>query len=192
MKRLSLLLVALLFVANGFCQSRVAPELNVRTILTKDSFAIGKFVSAKVQLTNATKATMCFPEPAQNTQTANIGWIITTGLPIGGSDHEVFLEVIDGGGKYGKALESDIKNSWIKLKPGESYTADVVKVPILLDEVGTWRILSSYHPPEGSFSAQYRKLLQDAAKQAGCTLPVQTVQAVPVVILVSKEDQKPQ
>lgn len=92
--------------AVAFCQSNVSPELKIQIVVGKNKFAIGEHVMAKTQLTNTTGKTLCFPKPAQDCQTAAIGWIVITGESKGSSDHEQFICVIDGGGEQGKELDA--------------------------------------------------------------------------------------
>ena len=182
-----LLMAVFSFLAVAASQSNESPELRVRILTDKDKFASSDVLIAKMQLNNTTDKTLCFPKPPTDVHVAISGWIETKAEPAHGSDREKFIEVLDGGGKVGKELDAAIKNEWVKLKPGQSYLADPARTPVHLDEPGEWRLTATYHPPEGSFSAGYRKLLQDAAQKNGCTLPIHTAEAEPTTIVVSEK-----
>jgi len=181
-------LAALSLLAVAACQSNTTPELKIRVLTDKDNFVINEEVIARVQLTNETGKTLCFPRPATNEQVAVSGWIEMKAERANGSEHDEFIKVFDGRGKSGKELEKAVKNDWIKLKPGETYLASPFKTLGHLDEPGEWRLTATYHPAEGSFSREYRKSLQKAAQKNGCTLPIVAAQSESVVISVSKRD----
>ena len=160
------------------------PQLKLRIVVDKATYALHERVMVKSELTNLTSKTLCFPVPDQDCETTGIGSIITTGEPVNAGEIDRFICHADGGGPSGSELESEIKNHWIKVPPNAVYTTKVAEAKATLDQVGDWRLRASYHPPVGAFSRDYVKNLQSAAESVGCKLPDSTAVAEPKIITV--------
>jgi hypothetical protein len=180
-----------LFALCALAQQATSPALRVRIIVDKDTFVVGEKVFVKTELTNLTSKTLCFPVPDPACSNARTGWIVTTGQPvISTAERDKFICHVDGRGKVGAELASEIKNLWIKLPSNAAYVANATE-GIALSEGGVWQFTASYHPPEGSFAAEYKSILQSAAQKAGCQLPDSTVVAEPKLIRVRSADARP-
>ena len=171
MKTWAVLVVAFFLAVFTFGQQIKRPQLKLRIVTEKDTFALNERVMFKSELTNLTSKTVCFPVPDQDCETTAIGSIITTGDPVRAGQVDRFICHADGGGASGAQLESDIKNRWIKLSSNAVYTTDLTRAKVSLDQAGDWRLKASYDPPVGAFSRRYVTMLQSAAERAGCTLP---------------------
>jgi hypothetical protein len=160
------------------------PQLKIRIVVDKDSYALHERVMVKSELTNLTSKTLCFPVPDQDCESTAIGWIITTAVPASAMEFDQFICHADGGGVSGVKLESEIKNRWIKLPPNAVYTTKPAEAKTNLNRVGDWRLRASYHPPVGAFSPEYLKTLQSTAERVGCVVPDSIAVAEPRSISV--------
>jgi hypothetical protein len=182
--------LGLVLVVCATANPTATSTLRVRIVIEKEKYAVNETVIVRGELTNLSKQTLCFPKPAQECATSSSGSLITTGEPEQPSDDtEIFICRMCGGGKQGHELESAIKNDWIKLAPGETYTTSPAQAQVKLVGSGKWRLRATYEPPQGSFSPKYRELLQSAAQKAGCTLPESIVTAEPKLITVNNDER---
>jgi hypothetical protein len=180
----SLIAVSVCVVA----QEGAAPQLTLKIVVDKDSYVLKEKVIVKAELTNLTSETLCFPVPNQQCSTPQTGWVVTTGEAVSTGERERFICHVDGRGTMEDELDSDINKRWIKLPPNAVYVTNATEAQVTLSEVGHWRLSSSYHPPEGSFSAKYKTILQNAAQRAGCRLPESVVAAQSRLINVRPAD----
>ena len=160
------------------------PQLKLRIVVDKATYALHERVMVKSELTNLTSKTLCFPVPDQDCETTGIGSIITTGEPVNAGEIDRFICHADGGGPSEAQLESEIKNRWIKLPPNTVYTTKFAEAQASLNQLGDWRLRASYYPPVGAFSRDYVTVLQSAAERMGCTLPDSAAVAEPKIISV--------
>lgn len=176
----------MVLAACATAQPTTTSTLRVRIVIEKEKYTVNETVFVRGELTNLSKETVCFPKPSQECATSSSGSLITTGKPEQPSDDtDRFICRICGGGKHGPELDSEIKNEWIKLAPGETYTTPPAQAQVKLVRSGKWRLTATYEPPQGSFSPKYTELLRSGAKKAGCTLPVSIVEAEPKLITVT-------
>jgi hypothetical protein len=176
-------LFALLVGLCAVAQQATEPQVKLRILVDKEDYSLKEKVTVRAELTNITSKTLCFPVPAQDCEAVATGFVVTTGEPV--STHgDQFICHTDGGGAVGAELDSEIKQRWIKLSPKAVYVTNAAEAKVTLNELGNWRLAASYHPPEGSFSAKYRTILQTAARRAGCELPLSVAEAEPKIITV--------
>jgi hypothetical protein len=176
---------------SGTClsaQQATHPELALKIVVDKDSYTLKEEPIVKAELKNLTSKTLCFPEPDLECSTAEIGWVVISGNAVKTGEGEKFICHADGRGAVGAELDSDVKDRWIKLSPNAVYLTHATKAKARLSEAGDWRLTASYHPPEGSFSEKYQKVLRSAAKKAGCELPESIVVAEPKIVSVHSAD----
>jgi len=114
---------------------------------------------------------------------------VTTGESVNAGG-EQFICHLDGAGAGGAELESEIRNHWINLPPNAVYVTKAAEAKVTLSEVGDWRLNTSYHPPEPAFNRDYKRVLQSAAEDAGCSLPDSSVVAQPRIVNVLPRDPK--
>jgi hypothetical protein len=169
----------------GIAQPVSDSAMRLRIILEKNQYDLNETVFVQGELTNLSTQTMCFPEPAQDCAVPALGSLITTGAPDPNDSTDYFICEISGGGNHGRALDSEVKNKWIKLGPGEVYVTRKSKAQLRLSKPGTWKLTATYEPPEGSFSRKYTEILRAAAKKARCTLPEGVIVAEPKAITVT-------
>jgi hypothetical protein len=162
-------------------------ELRLRIMPDKETYSLHDEIFTKVEFTNVSNLTVCFPEPAQEYVAASQG-VLTRKLigSTGTEENERFLEVFDGAGTWPRdKLIAEIKTQWVRLAPNETYVTKSSSGG-KLNAVGKWQLEASYRPPEGSFKpAAYRKYLASAAKKTGCTLPQMDISANKIVSIVS-------
>jgi hypothetical protein len=166
-----------------FAQQPAQPQLKLRIVADKDIYTLNERVIVKAEFTNLTSKTLCFPVPNQDCESTRTGSVVTTGESVNPGG-EQFICHLDGGGAAGTELESEIKNRWVKLPPNAVYVTNAAEAKATLSEVGDWRLSASYHPPEPAFNSDYKKVLQSAAENAGCSLPDSSVVARPKIINV--------
>jgi hypothetical protein len=178
-------LIALVFFLGvcTFAQQPEQPQLKVRIVADKEIYTLNERVMVKVEFTNLTSKTLCFPVPNQDCGSTRTGSVVTTGESVNGGG-EQFICHLDGGGAAGAELESEIKDRWIKLPPNAVYVTKGAEAQATLSEVGDWRLTASYPPPEPAFDGDYKKVLQSSAENAGCNLPDKSVVARPKIINV--------
>ena len=170
----------------GLCavaQQAAEPQLKLRILVDKQDYTLKEKVTVRAELTNITSKTLCFPVPNQDCETAETGFVVTTGEPVR-AHGDLFICHEDGGGAEGTELDSQVKERWIKLSPKGVYVTSPAEAKVTLNELGDWRLAASYHPPEGSFSTKYKMILQSAARKAGCELPLSAAEAEPKIIAV--------
>jgi len=64
----------------------------------------------RAELTNITSKTLCFPVPNQDCETAETGFVVTTGEPVR-THGDLFICHEDGGGAEGTELDSQVKRT---------------------------------------------------------------------------------
>src|SRR5271169_6319698 len=73
------------------------PELNLKTILAKQTYNLNEVVVTQAVFTNLTEKTLCFPKPDQERTNSMQGYLTTEVIPPpGAEEREAFIEVIDG------------------------------------------------------------------------------------------------
>jgi hypothetical protein len=160
-----------------------SPQLKLRIITDKDIYTLNERVMARVEFTNLMTKTLCFPIPNSDCESSETGSAVTTGESVK-TGRDQFICHLDGGGVGRPELESAIENHWIKLPPNAVYLTKAAEAKVTLSEVGDWRLSASYHPPEPAFNRDYKKVMESAAEEAGCTLPDSSVIAQPRTISV--------
>jgi len=174
----------------ALAQQTERPQLRLRIVLQKRTYALNERLMVKSELTNLTSRTLCFPVPDQDCESTSTGWLLTTGYPLNKGERDSFICHADGGGIGGAKLESDIKDHWIMLAPNAVYTTKVSEANVTLSVGGDWKLKASYHPPVGAFSGDYAKTLQSTAEQVGCKLPDSISAAEPETITVLSDNSK--
>ena len=169
--------------ACALAQQTARPQLKLRIANDKESYALKETLVIKAELTNLTSRTLCFPVPDQECSVPVTGWLKITGESVTVGDSTRFICHVDGRGAVGDELDSNIRDRWIKVAPNAIYVFSARK-PVVLNDTGDWELTASYHPPEGSFGAEYGKILQSAAKRAGCQVPRSRVTAEPKIVHV--------
>jgi hypothetical protein len=163
-------------------------QLSLRIITDKDSYALKENIVVKAELTNLTSKTLCFPVPDPECSTPQTEWVNIDAEPLSSTEREQFICHVDGRGAVGNELDSNIRDRWIKLAPNVIYLLHPTAKKLTLNEAGDWRLTASYHPPEGSFNAQYKSVLRTSAQNAGCQLPESVAVAEPKIINVRPAD----
>ena len=164
-----------------FAQPPAPPQLKLRIIPDKDVFRVDERVMVRVEFTNLTKKTLCFPTPDPDCRNSQNGSVVTTGESVHGGG-EQYICFLDGGGAGGAKLDAEVRNDWIKLPPNAVYLTKAAEAHVTSKEIGDWRLNASYHPPEPAFDPDYKRVLQSAAESAGCTLPDSSARAQPRII----------
>jgi hypothetical protein len=163
-----------------------APELKIRIVPSKETYALHEKVFTKTEFTNLTDKTLCFPKPAQACQNTGSGSLITTGEAVATGEGEQFICHIDARGTPREELLREIEEQWVKVAPGAVHTSKTAGAQVNLDTPGQWRLKAAYHPPEASFgnTTEFRTFLQSTAERVGCAVPEMYVSAEPVTVNV--------
>lgn len=161
------------------------PELKLRIIPSKETFAVDEKVFTKLEFTNLSDKTLCFPQPARVCTNDFPGSAVTTGHQ-GNENPDQILDHYDGQSLgTRKHLLSEIQKHWIKLPPKGVYLTDSAEAQVTLSLVGQWKLESTYVYPQTAFGgARARKFLSSTAERAGCTIPTTEATAEPVSISV--------
>lgn len=172
---------------------RRAPELKLRTIPSKEIYALHEKVFTQTEFVNLTTKTLCFPVPNPECGDTNSGSVITTGDAVATGQRDIFICHLDGGGVPSEKLLTEIEEHWIKIAPNAAHTTTTAEAHVILSELGRWQLKATYNPPEAAFgdAAKYRAYLQSGAEKYGCTVPESVVTSKPVMIDVVLPEQKP-
>ena len=160
------------------------PELKIRIIPDKQTYALHEVVFTRTEFTNLTDKTLCFPEPVQG-KAVSTGYLITD-ADAPNNERDRFIEVFDGGLTWPREkLLLEIERNWLKLAPNSTHTTKSAPVQVKLDIPGEWHLRATYHPVECSFNYQEcMKYLISAAEEVGCFVPEVSAEAKPVAITV--------
>jgi hypothetical protein len=162
------------------------PELKLRIIPSKETFAVDEKVFTKLEFTNLSDKTLCFPQPARVWTNDFPGSAVTTGHQ-GNENPDRFFDHYDGASLgTRKHLLSEIQKHWIKVLPKGKYVTDSAEALVTLSLVGQWKLESTYVYPQTAFGgARARKFLSSTAERAGCTIPTTeaTAESVPISVI---------
>jgi hypothetical protein len=165
------------------------PELKLRLLPEKETYGLNEPLLTRIELTNLTDGTLCFPEPAQGYENPIQGSVRLVGYGPNGRDRDHFLEHFAGVFPSDDKLLEEIEKRWIKLRPNQIYLTKRTVAPFQLDTPGEWRIYGGYDAPVASFNSKASKeRLRVLAEKAGCSppsldvfAPVLTIRVVPAV-----------
>jgi hypothetical protein len=155
-----------------------APELEVKVIPSKTTYALHEDVFTKTEFINLTDKTLCFPEPAQGQQVVASGSLTTMAVPVNPpestpSEADSFIDHWDGGPAWPRErLLSEIEEGWVKLAPNQVHVTKSTKARVDWRFSGQWQLRATYNPPGCSFNiAECTRYLKSAAQNVGCTVP---------------------
>lgn len=174
-------------------QQAATPQIKLSIVTDKHTYVLNGKPVVKGEFTNLTSKTLCFPPPdVSGCGNAAIGAFTATAEALDAEDRRrplVCGTLVHG--VVGAELDSAIQKSWIKLPPNGVYLTAPAELHVNLSDIGRWQLTAFYHPPENSYSLphDYRKLLQSAAENAGCTLPHSAI-AEPKIITVQTDANK--
>jgi hypothetical protein len=177
-------LIVILGAASVGAQTQSQPQMKLSLVPSNARYVLADEITARVELTNLTSETLCFPTPAQDCSVPTSGWVVVTGERVSSDadEKDVFICHTDARGTYGKELDDAVRTEWVKLKPNSVYTAKEAKIKP--DKVGLWKLVATYHPPTSDFGSDYRAMLESAAKKNRCTLPTTNAIAEPPTVKV--------
>jgi hypothetical protein len=93
------------------------PELKLRNIFDKETSTVHEKISVKLEFTNPSGDTLCFPDPDRMCSNSGSGSLITRAEPKSG-EVEVFMCHVCGGGTWPREkLLREIEERWIKIAP---------------------------------------------------------------------------
>ena len=171
--------------ALAFPQQAAKPQLRLRLLVDKETYSLKERVIARAELTNLTSNTLCFPVPDLECDTTGTGAVVVSGEPVNeNGEVDKFICHADSRGFTGAELDRQIRERWIKLAPNGVHVTSPREAKLILNQLGNWTLRASYHPPQGSFSAKYKTVLQTAAQKAGCDVPQSAAEAEPQTITV--------
>lgn len=168
-----------------------APQLKLRVIPEKTTYRLGEGVFVKTEFTNVSGKTLCFPQPATEFEATYPGYVTTFGDLPAESDSDEMSDHYDSGPPWPEAkLLPEIRSRWTKLEPDAVYVTDSSKPRTSFRVAGSWRLMSTYHPPESAFNtADSRRYLARAAESLGCTIP-RKVSSEPAYVEIADENTK--
>lgn len=78
-------------------KGRSTPELQIKILTDKPAYSITDTITTKIEFTNRSGETLCFPEPAQGYQSTAEGSLSTKAIPPGESGLDYFADHYAGG-----------------------------------------------------------------------------------------------
>jgi len=181
MNKMGLAVLLLTCCCSG-AQETKAPQLKVRVLLDKTVYVKNENVMVRVDLTNISSTTLCFPKPIRECALSTNGSVVTTGEPAVQSRRLEIWSCLGPVHYPSTSPREEIKSTWVILPPGASYDAGVAEALVELRKTGRWRLVTSYDLP--TITAEETKSLQTAAQGLGCALPDNYVEAAPNFITV--------
>lgn len=174
----TLILASLKFVPHPPYQPGSRPELQLRILLEKETYARNETAFTRTEFVNLTDETLCFPEPAQGIHDSVPGYLITEATPPSGNK-EFFQVILNSRWPDRENLSSDIERSWIKLAPNQVYVSKHAQVRFKLDTVGEWLLTTTYYPTEATYgSPPALEELRNLTARIGCR-PPKSIAAAP-------------
>jgi hypothetical protein len=158
-------------------------------MIDKETFTVHEKVPVKLEFTNLSGNTLCFPDPDRTCSNTGSGSLLTRAEPKTG-DSDFFMCHFCGGGTWPREkLLREIEERWIKIAQNAVYVTNAGHVGDLTAP-GQWRLQSIYNPPQGAFNpTEFRKYVDSAAESIGCTVPKMEVKSKPAVFhVVAKKD----
>ena len=147
------------------------PELKLRIAVEKETYSLNEKLFAKIEFTNLTNTTLCFPEPEQGFEDPVVGDLTLVGTGPKG-DRNYFVEHFDGVMPGDEKLLANMQQTWIQLGPNQIYVTKRAPTRFELDTPGEWKLRAEYIPPLAPFNPEgSRERLRTLAEKVGCTPP---------------------